>query len=195
LNVGEVRWGEPTQSDPEALRREQEQQAFEELQQAIEQAIEADPSLRQYREQLLLDITDEGLRIQIIDLEDRPMFQRGSAALQPYAVDILAELAALLDEVGNRISISGHTDAAPFAGGEIGYSNWELSNDRANAARRELITAGLDPNKILRIVGLASTSLLDREDAFSPINRRISIVVVNRDTEQSIVLDEAASED
>lgn len=123
------------------------------------------------------------------------MFEIGSARLQPYAAEILAELADMLNEVGNRISITGHTDAAPYPGGEVGYSNWELSNDRANTARRELISAGLDPNKILRIVGLASTVPLDSEDLLSPINRRISILVVNRQTEQAIVEGQAASED
>lgn len=193
LTDGEVRWGDPTPQELEDQRREQELADLEALKAAIEEAIESIPSLSQYRDQLLLDITDEGLRIQIIDLENRPMFAIGSAQLQPYAISILSELTTLLNETGNRISISGHTDAAAFAGGEAGYSNWELSNDRANAARRELITAGLNPDKILRIVGLASTALLDSQDPLNPINRRISIVVVNRDTEQAIMRDEAGS--
>ncbi len=186
LTDGEVRWGDPSPEELEILRQEQELRELEALKERIEQAIESIPSLSQYRDQLLLDITDEGLRVQIVDLDNRPMFELGSAQLQPYAADILAELAELLNQVGNRVSITGHTDAAPFAGGEGGYSNWELSNDRANAARRELISAGLDPAKMLRIVGLASTLPLERDDPFSAINRRISILVANRETEQAI---------
>ena len=192
---GEVRFGDPIPLDTEALLREQERRELEALKERIEQAIESIPSLSQYRDQLLIDITDEGLRVQIVDLENRPMFELGSALLQPYAANILGEMATLLNQVGNRVSITGHTDAAPFAGGEVGYSNWELSNDRANAARRELISAGLDPGKVLRIVGLASTVPLDPDDVFSPVNRRISILVVNRETEQAILGEEGDAPD
>ncbi|MEE4637688.1 MAG: flagellar motor protein MotB [Wenzhouxiangella sp.] len=195
LSQGEVRWGDPLPQDAEEILREQELRELEALEDAIRQKIESTPSLAQFSEQLLIDITDEGLRVQIVDQENRPMFERGSARLQPYAAEILSELADLLNEVGNRVSITGHTDAAPYPGGDTGYSNWELSNDRANTARRELIAAGLDPAKILRIVGLASTVPLDAEDVLSPINRRISILVVNRRTEQAILGGEAAPED
>lgn len=194
LSDGEVRWGDPLPHDAEEALREQEQLQLESLEDAIRRAIESSPSLSQFSEQLLIDITDEGLRVQIVDQENRPMFELGSARLQPYAAEILGELAGLLNEVGNRVSITGHTDAAPFAGGEGGYSNWELSNDRANAARRQLIAAGLNPDKVLRIVGLASTVPLDEDDVFSPINRRISILVVNRRTEQALAEGKAAPE-
>ncbi|TQE97311.1 MAG: flagellar motor protein MotB [Spiribacter salinus] len=195
LSDGEVRWGEPLPQDAEELLREQEQRELEALETTIREAVESSPSLSQFSEQLLIDITDEGLRVQIVDKENRPMFEIGSARLQPYAAEILAELADLLNEAGNRVSITGHTDAAPYPGDAAGYSNWELSNDRANTARRELIAAGLDPDKILRIVGLASTVPLDPDNLLSPINRRISILVVNRQTEQAIVEGQAAAED
>ena len=192
LTDGEVRWGDPTPEEIEAMRQAEELEELEALKERIEQAIDSIDSLRQYRDQLLIDITDEGLRVQIVDLENRPMFEIGSARLQPYASSVLSELAELFNQVGNRISITGHTDAAPFAGGEAGYSNWELSNDRANAARRELIRSGLDSNKMLRIVGLASTVPLDREDPFNAINRRISILVLNREAEQAITGEDQA---
>jgi chemotaxis protein MotB len=194
LSQGEVRWGDPLPQDAEAVLREQELKELEALEDAIRRKIESTPSLEQFSEQLLIDITDEGLRVQIVDQENRPMFERGSARLQPYAAEIMSELAILLNAVGNRVSITGHTDAAPYPGGDTGYSNWELSNDRANTARRELIASGLNPAKILRIVGLASTVPLDKEDVLSPINRRISILVVNRRTEQAILGGEAAPE-
>ena len=176
----------------ELLDTVQDELDLAQLKREIEEAIDELPSLSGYRDQLLIDLTEEGLRIQIVDFEGRPMFEIGSSQLQPHARSILTELANLFNRVGNRISISGHTDAAPFAGGEAGFSNWELSNDRANAARRELIVAGLDPAKILRIVGLASTTLLDQEDPLNPINRRISIVVVNRATEQAFIRQQMA---
>ncbi len=191
---GEVAYADLTPVELETLLIEQERIELENLKSRIEQAIDAIPTLEQYREQLLLDLTDEGLRIQIIDLEARPMFELGSSQLQPYARSILRELTGLINQVGNRISISGHTDSAPFAAGEGGYSNWELSNDRANAARRELVTSGLAPEKVLRIVGLASTALLDPDDPLNAINRRISIVLINRTTEQAFLREHYGSE-
>jgi chemotaxis protein MotB len=111
------------------------------------------------------------------------MFASGSARLQPYTREILREIAKVINDVPNRISISGHTDARPYAGGELGYSNWELSADRANASRRELMAGALDEKKIARVVGLASSVLFDTENPFNPINRRISIIVMNKQAE------------
>lgn len=114
------------------------------------------------------------------------MFSSGSANLHGYASELLVALSELLNQPPNRISISGHTDATPYSGGDAGYSNWELSNDRANAARRALVRAGLSGDKIMRVVGLASTVLLDPEHPGSAINRRISIVLMNQDTETAL---------
>jgi len=146
--------------------------------------IATNPALRKFKDQLLLDITSDGLRIQIIDQQNRPMFSRGSAALQPYTADILHEIGKALNEVPNKISLSGHTDAIPYQGGE-NYSNWDLSVDRANASRRELIAGGMDPAKVIRVVGLASSALFDQKDPYDPSNRRISILVMNKDAESS----------
>jgi chemotaxis protein MotB len=151
----------------------------------IEEAIEARPTLKQFKNQLLIDITTEGLRIQIVDEQNRPMFALSKAELQPYTREILLEIARALNDVPNRISLSGHTDATPYASGEKGYSNWELSADRANASRRALIAGGMDETKVLRVVGLSSAVLFDKQDAFNPINRRISIIVMNKKTEES----------
>lgn len=193
---GEVRRADDTflSEEAERLAKERELKALEELKETIEASIDAIPSLSQFKGQLLLDLTTEGLRIQIVDRENRPMFASGSAQLQPYAREILRELAALLNSPPNRISLSGHTDAVPYSGGYAGYSNWELSNDRANAARRELVASGLDPGKVMRVVGLASTVLLDKDDPQNPINRRISIVVMNREAEEAVSRDGALPE-
>lgn len=160
----------------------------------IENAIEANPTLKQFKKQLLLDITTEGLRIQIVDELNRPMFAMAKADLQPYTKEILHEIGYVLNEVPNKISLSGHTDSAPFTSGQKGYSNWELSADRANASRRELIAGGMDEDKVLRVVGLSSAVLFDKEDSLNPINRRISIIVMNKKAEETVVKDGGAIE-
>ena len=158
-----------------------------ELKQSIEKLIESNPALRQFKNQLLVDVTSEGLRIQIVDEQNRPMFDTSSAELKPYTRVILREIGKALNAVPNKLSLSGHTDAAQFGGGDKGFSNWELSANRANASRRELIAGGMDEHKVLRVVGLASTVLFDRNDPLSSINRRISIVVLNRKSEEALL--------
>lgn len=164
----------------------QEMERLKSLKARIEEAIDSNPSLRQYKNQLLLDITSEGLRIQIVDEKNRPMFALSKAELQPYTKIILHEIAKTLNDIPNRISLSGHTDATPYSSGEKSYSNWELSSDRANASRRELIAGGMADSKMLRVVGLSSAVLFDPADPLNPINRRISIIVMNKKTEDSI---------
>lgn len=166
-----------------------ERTRLEELKSRLEKAIDSNPTLKQFKNQLLIDITSEGLRIQIVDEKNRPMFALASAQLQPYTKEILHEIGRTLNDVPNKISLSGHTDATPYSRGEKGYSNWELSADRANASRRELITGGMDESKVLRVVGLSSAVLLDKEDPFNPINRRISIIVMNKKAEELVEKD------
>ncbi|HTD06502.1 flagellar motor protein MotB [Undibacterium sp.] len=155
----------------------------------IEAVIDANPTLKQYKKQLLLDLTTEGLRIQMVDEQNRPMFASAKAELQPYTREILTEIGKALNDVPNRISLSGHTDAAPYGSGEKGYSNWELSADRANASRRALILGGMDEAKVLRVVGLSSSVLFDKSDPLNPINRRISIIVMNKKAEAAAETD------
>jgi chemotaxis protein MotB len=174
-----------TEEQIEAEAREIEKRRLEELKAQLLEAIETSPALQAFKDQLLLDITPEGLRIQIVDQRNRPMFDLGSHRLQSYTIRILNELAPYLQSVPNRISISGHTDITPFAGDDTGYTNWELSADRANAARRALIGGGLGADRIARVVGLASTVPFDPEDPTHPINRRISIIVMNRAAEEA----------
>jgi chemotaxis protein MotB len=135
------------------------------------------------RSQLRLDMTRDGLRIQIVDAANRPMFASGSAVVQPYMRELLHELGVLLTSVPNRLTLEGHTDAAPFAAGDTGYGNWELSSDRANASRRELLAGGLADDRVLRVQGLAASSPLEPADPLAPTNRRISIIVMNREAE------------
>lgn len=172
-------------ADFERLEREK----LQKLKGELEALIEATPALKQFKNQLLLDLTTEGLRIQIVDEKNRPMFDSASSELKTYTRDILREIGQALNKVENRISLSGHTDATPYAGGDRGFGNWELSTNRANASRRELVAGGMNDGKMIRVVGLSSTVLYDKNDPFSPNNRRISIVVLNKKTEDAILQD------
>ena len=172
--------------DAARIAQRRERARLIDLKGKLEAIIEANPSLRQFKNQILLDIISEGLRIQLIDAQNRPMFTSASAELRPYTRELLREIARALNDVDNRISMSGHTDSTQYAGGERGFSNWELSSNRANAARRELVAGGLEPGKLLRVLGLADTAHLNADDPFDAANRRISIVVLNRQAEEAM---------
>jgi chemotaxis protein MotB len=161
-----------------------ERARMEELQRHLNQAILASDKLSAFREQIRVEITPDGLRIQIVDDFKRPMFDIGSARVKDYMRDILREFGKVLNEVDSKIVLTGHTDSAQYATGDKSYSNWELSADRANASRRELIAGGMETRKIVRVVGLADSSLLDAENAMNPLNRRISIIVLNKLAEE-----------
>ena len=163
-----------------------ERAKLEDLKGQLEAIIEASPSLRAFKNQLLLDITTEGLRIQIVDEQNRPMFDSSSASLRPYTQELLRSIGATLNSVDNTVSLSGHTDSTRYAGGERGFSNWELSANRANASRRELVAGGLAEGKLVRVVGLADTLPLDPANPNAPINRRISIIVLNKQAEAAM---------
>ncbi|SUQ17979.1 flagellar motor protein MotB [Yersinia pseudotuberculosis] len=178
--VGEVR----KQINSEESR--QEIHRLNKLREKLDQLIESDPRLKALRPHLLINMMDEGLRIQIIDSQNRPMFKMGSAQVEPYMRDILRAIAPILNDIPNKLSLSGHTDDLPYARGERGYSNWELSADRANASRRELLAGGLDEGKILRVVGMASTMRLKEQASDDPVNRRISILVLNKQSQHDI---------
>ena len=189
---GQVKEGETTPekriinlkaAQQEFLRRERAK--LEDLKSSIEQAIEQNANMEKFKDQILLDITTEGLRIQIVDEQNRAMFKSGRAQLEPHTREILHEIGNMLNDVPNKISLSGHTDAATYVGGALGYSNWELSADRANASRRELIAGGMAVDKIIRVVGLSSAVLFNKEEPLSPVNRRISIIVMNKKAEEA----------
>ncbi len=156
---------------------------LENLKQEIQQKMQSSDKLKDLSSQIRLDMTRDGLRIQIVDDQNRPMFASGSATIAPYMKDLLRAIGSVLVEVPNRLTLEGHTDAQPFPGGDRGYSNWELSSDRANASRRELIAGGLTDDRVLRVQGLASSQPFDEKDPLAPTNRRISIIVMNREAE------------
>ena len=160
---------------------------IEALQRKLASVIANNPSLAEYASQIQLDKTPDGLHIQIVDEQNRPMFDAGSALVKPYMRDILRAIGASLGDVENRIALAGHTDATPYGSGERGYSNWELSADRANASRRELVAGGLPDDKLLRVEGLASSQLRTPDVPNDPANRRISIVVMTQEAEERLM--------
>lgn len=163
----------------EEMAQTLEQQKMEQLFQDLKDRIDQNETLQDFKDQLLIDITSEGLRIQIVDRSQRPMFDSGRAELKYYSQDILFELAKTLSSVNNKLSITGHTDSTPFSG-RPGYTNWELSADRANTARRALVAGGVAGGQIGRVVGLSDSVLFNSDDPQAPVNRRISIIVMNK---------------
>ena len=199
--MGQVKSGD-IQAPKKNLNLQRLKAEFEKMEQAklaglksdLEALIDANPTLRQFKNQLLIDLTSEGLRIQIVDEQNRPMFDSASSEVKPYTRTILREIGKMLNKVDNHISLTGHTDAQPYASGGREFSNWELSTNRANASRRELIAGGMNPDKIMRVMGMASTVLFDKSNPYNPINRRISIVIMNKRTEEALLADGKVSE-
>jgi chemotaxis protein MotB len=179
-----------TVDEARRIAQEAEKKQLESLMDELKKAIDKSQALQPFKDQLLLDITPEGLRIQIVDKQNRPMFDLGKADLKDYTAQILREVAKYLNTVPNRISLSGHTDHKPYAGAR-GYTNWELSADRANAARRALLDGGMQEQKMARVVGLASSVLFDKANPYNPINRRISIIVMTKSAEATALSTDA----
>jgi len=161
---------------------------LEGLKEQVEAKLAANPRLDALKSQIRLDMTRDGLRIQIVDAGNRPMFASGSASVQPYMRELLREIGSVLTEVPNKLTLEGHTDSLPFGGGDAGYTNWELSSDRANASRRELAAGGLGEDRVLRVQGLAASTPLDPKDPVAAQNRRISIIVMNREAENRVFI-------
>ena len=157
----------------------------------LESMVKTDPKLSNFQSNLRMQLTENGLLIQIIDTRDRPMFKLGSKELEGYLKGIFESLVPVINQLPNRISLTGHTDSLRYAHGDMGYSNWELSADRANASRRALIGAGLGVDKFLRVVGTADSMVLDNTSPNDPINRRISILVLSQQKEQSLIADDS----
>jgi chemotaxis protein MotB len=178
-----------TEQEKEDARRRDEEQQLQSLKTKLNTIIAQSPKLQAFKNQIKIDITSEGLRIQIIDDQNRPMFDKGDAVLKSYTKDILDQIGPTLNEVPNHISIAGHTDSLVYHGSQDGYSNWELSSERANSARRELLIGGMNDSKILQIRGLADALPFYKNDTTNPANRRISIVVLNKEAEDNFLRD------
>lgn len=166
---------------PADIRRQ-----FFDVRRSVENAIQADPILQTLQNQMRFDITREGLRIMMLDTEAKPMFEIGSARIASYMERLLKTLAPLLNEIPNAITISGHTDSLPYAGGELGYSNWELSADRAHTTRKVLLEAGFDSERLLMVMGTADRIPLEGTAPDDPRNRRITLVVHTEESAEFI---------
>ena len=169
----------------ESLAEQIERQRFNELLSTLKERIETSKELADYKDQILMSVTGDGLQIQILDKKSRPMFSSGSSRIKAYTYLILRELAVTISSVPNKISIAGHTDAIEF-GNRRNFTNWELSSERANAARRALVKSGLSSGKVAEVVGLSSSVLLDKENPENPINRRITILILSQKSEDNI---------
>jgi chemotaxis protein MotB len=190
--VGQVKRGEQdAQRSTINLHQMKAEQAraervrLEDLKAEVAKRISENPALAALGAQIRLDMTPEGLRIQIVD-EGKPMFASGSAVVQPYMRDLLREIGVALMKVPNRIIFEGHTDSTPYPGGGTGYGNWELSADRANASRRELHAVGLTDERVMRVLGLAASQPLNLDDSTAAVNRRISISVLTREAQERL---------
>jgi chemotaxis protein MotB len=194
LDEGQVEKGkiaeevEITPEDIEHKAEEIEKEKLENLKKKIQEKVDETAELNEYKDQIKLEITSEGLRILIVDAQNRPMYKLASAEPEPQIKLILRALAPAINELPNKVSLNGHTDARPFPPNQLKYTNWELSSDRANAARYELTHAGLAEEKILRVIGLSSSvPYSSTTEPLNPINRRISIIVMNKKTEQEVL--------
>lgn len=185
--------GESRHAEGESSKDPDDGRRLEAIKERLDNMIESSPVLRQFRPQLLIDITPEGLRIQIVDSNNRPMFDRSSAVVVAYMRSILREIGPVLNEQPNKLTLSGHTDATVYSQGDKSYSNWELSADRANASRRELVAGGMQDGKILRVMGVSSSVNLNTGDPYAAVNRRISILVLNKRAQADIESGNAAT--
>jgi chemotaxis protein MotB len=181
--TGEEGGGPPVVEEDDTGEKERER--MEETAQAISKAFNQDKLLEAFKDQISFDFTDEGLRIQIRDKLKQVLFDSGSARLKPYTMEILKEIAQELGKLPNHLLIGGHTDATAYPGKT--YTNWELSADRANSARRVLESSGVRPGQVQRVTGYADSVPLDNHDPTDPQNRRISIVVLSSATEKAEV--------
>lgn len=157
----------------------QDDKAFRDTAENIKQSIEAVPELKEYLPNLLIDQTPEGLRIQIVDTSNRPMFEKGSATPLPTTVKLLSMITGVIKDLPNKLSIRGHTDSSPY-GKDATYTNWELSADRANASRRILLASGYEVTKIENVQGKADREPLDPKDPAADRNRRITLMLLKQ---------------
>jgi chemotaxis protein MotB len=178
----------PTKVTRTSLQME-DMQRLQQLKAKLSTIIDATPQLKAFKDQIRIAITSEGLRIEIVDSKNRPMFASGSFKMEGYATTILTNIGSTLNDVDNRVSIAGHTDAVPYSGGQTGFSNWELSSERANAARRALVAGGMKEGKVLQVRGLADALPLNKDVIDEPTNRRISILVLNKASEEAFFKD------
>lgn len=167
------------------LARLRQIETLENLRGQVEAEINLNQQFEWFKDSVTFEISEDGLMVQIIDRENRPLFNSGDARLRPYALEILWSIGEIFGTVPNKISVFGHTDSAPFGISDV-YSNWELSSDRANSARRALVDGGVRPEQLAQIIGMADSVPMDASNPLSPTNRRIVIMVLNEVAESRL---------
>lgn len=172
--------GKPTEEEIDKAIEEREQKAFDQVAEELKNAIKDNPDLAILEKSIIIDMTPEGLRIQLVDQEGYSMFPRGSAVMAPRTRDLINLVARAITPLPNKLSISGHTDSTPFTNTLGNYGNWELSSDRANAARRLLINGDISIDRIATVVGRADREPFVKEDPTDPRNRRLSIILMKQ---------------
>lgn len=168
------------------LARLREIELLQSLRGQIEEVIAGNQAFEWFDESVIMELTEDGLAIQIVDRENRPIFDLGSAQMRSYALEVMWAMAEVLNKVPNKISVYGHTDATPYADNGGVYTNWELSADRANSARRALVEGGLPYEQFAQIIGMGSSALFDASNPGSHTNRRIVIMVLNELAERNL---------
>lgn len=156
----------------------QEDNLFRQGASAMQQAFSQDPQMQQYIDNISIEQTPEGLKIDLMDSDKYAMFAPQTALLTEHGKAVLAQINRIIDKMPNYMAITGHTDGSPVESGGRGYSNWELSSDRAQAARRYLMQVGMEPERPKKVVGMADKELLLPSEPRSPRNRRISIIML-----------------
>lgn len=169
------------------LARLREIELLESLKGRIEEIVAGNEEFEWFSDSVSMEVTEDGLSIQIVDRENRPLFNSGSEQMRPYALEVMWAMASVLDEIPNKISIYGHTDSVPFGANDGEYTNWELSAGRANAARRALVEGGLVYEQFAQIIGMGSSLPLLQDDPQDPANRRIVIMILNQLAERRIM--------
>ena len=169
--------GDPDMT-PAPVQADQDANLFKQGATSIEQAMTQKPALQQYKDNISVTQTPEGLRIDIMDSDKYGMFEPGTAKLTVHGQTILTNIAPLLKKLPNFMSLTGHTDASPAETGRSDYTNWELSSDRAQSSRRYLIAVGMEPERPQKVIGMADHELLTPKEPRSSKNRRVSIVML-----------------
>jgi len=168
------------EATPRGAGEPDDDRAFTQTADAIRLTIEREPDLRALSKQVRIDITPEGLRVQFVEFDESLFFEIGSARLKPALTRLVAIVGSAVGKLPNQVVVEGHTDTRPYSGQPQGYTNWELSADRANAARRVLEASGIRPRQIVRVVGYADHEPLVPDDVLDPTNRRVSVIVKRR---------------
>ncbi|MGQ0528178.1 MAG: flagellar motor protein MotB [Alphaproteobacteria bacterium] len=170
----------PTVEKAKEVMRREEEKKFKDTEAQIKKAIQEDPELAALAKNLIVDMTPEGLRIQIIDQEGKPMFASGSADMYETTRKLIEKVGKIVEKLPNELSVRGHTDSVPY-GTDAKYTNWELSTDRANASRRVILQSGVPVTRLNNVVGKADTEHLIKDNPKDARNRRISIILLKEE--------------